>query len=148
LTGNTPFVSDTIAQTFSKMVNEYPEPASAFRKDIPPGLDDVISQAISKDPDDRFESALAFARQLRRYQRDDDDEVGQQLSDLVGSDFERMPSALGIEGLKTREAALEKILSVMPGPGATAIEQGRIPQAASLPTIVVDSASPPERRSR
>src|SRR5690606_8430023 len=81
LTGNTPFVADTIAQTFAKMVNEYPEPASAFRKDIPTGLDDTIAQALSKDPDDRFDSALAFARQLRRYQEQDDDEVAQQLAD-------------------------------------------------------------------
>lgn len=112
----TPFAADSIALTFGRMIHEIPEPPSKTRDDIPPGLDEALAKALAKDPSARFESALAFSRELRRFQKDDDEDVAQRLKELVREDFELLPEALGIESLRQREAALEKILSIFPAP--------------------------------
>lgn len=118
LTGKTPFETESIAETFVRMVNEIPEPASKYRDDIPAGLDQVLAKALAKDPNERFPSAHAFSRELRRFQSDDD-EVAEQLRLMIKEDFERLPDEVGVEGLRDRESALEKILSLAPGPAST-----------------------------
>lgn len=118
LTGKTPFETESIAETFVRMVNEIPEPASKYRDDIPAGLDQALAKALAKDPNERFASAHAFSRELRRFQSDDD-EVAEQLRLMIKEDFERLPDEVGVEGLRDRESALEKILSLAPGPAST-----------------------------
>ena len=114
LTGETPFVADSVVETFRRMVYEVPDPASKFRDDIPEALDQALGRALAKDPTDRFESALAFSRELRSFQKDADEDIAQVLKQLVSQEFELLPGAVGVEALKDREAALEKILSVVP----------------------------------
>ncbi|MEJ7730015.1 MAG: serine/threonine-protein kinase [Polyangiaceae bacterium] len=51
-------------------VEEAPAPASAYAKQaIPPALDRVLSRALAKLPDDRFQTAEAMAAALRRIDR-------------------------------------------------------------------------------
>jgi hypothetical protein len=116
LTGVTPFQANSVAETFMKMVSDVPAPPSATRPDLPPGLDDVLATALSKDPLQRFDSALAFSRELRRLQSRDDDEISEQLRELVEQDFELMPAVVQVESLRDRQAALEKLMSIAPGP--------------------------------
>lgn len=116
LTGVTPFEANSVAETFMRMVSDAPELPSKSRDDIPPGLDDVLAAALAKDPLKRFDSAQAFARELRRHQSRDDDEVAEQLRELVQHDFDLMPTVVHVEPLRDRQAALERMLSEAPAP--------------------------------
>ncbi len=138
LTGMTPFEADSVAETFQRMVNEVPEPASVTRDDIPPGLDEAIARALEKDPGARYESAFAFSKELRRFQTEDDEDIAQRLKELVREEFELLPAEVGVEPLKERESALERILSTAPGPLIKPERQ----RQANLPTVVdVDGRS-------
>lgn len=138
LTGRTPFEGDSIARTFELMVHEVPAPPSATRDDIPPGLDEVLARALRKDPLDRFDSVFAFARELKRFQREDDEDVAEQLKETVRREFDLLPDEVGVEGLKARESALEKALSIIPAAQPRADH--------SLPTVV-DLDVPPRARA-
>ncbi len=133
LVGERPFIADSIAQTFLLMVTQAPDLPSKTRDDIPPGLDDTLARALSKDPLARFESALAFSRELRKLQQEDDEEVAQHLKELVRKDFDVLPAEVGVEALKEREAALQKILSIAPPSSAAPRHE--------LPTINEDEPS-------
>ncbi len=132
LTGLTPFESDSVAETFQRMVNEMPDAPSKSRDDIPEGLDEALARALSKEPDARFDSAFAFSKELRRFQAEDDEDVAQRLKELVRSEFDLMPEEVGVEGLKERELALERILSTAPGP----MPENERQREANLPTMV------------
>lgn len=109
LTQETPFLSESMGETIQRMVNEVPQPASAFRNDIPPGFDQLLARALDKDPLRRPESAQAFARELRRFQVQDDEEVSHQLKRLVREDFDRIPEEIDVEPLRHREEALSRV---------------------------------------
>lgn len=60
LTGDVPF-SGTYPQILIKVQTLDPAPLRSLRSDTPPELAEVIERAISRDPEDRFPSARAFA---------------------------------------------------------------------------------------
>ena len=111
LTQETPFLSESMGETIQRMVSEVPPLASSRRGDIPEGLDEVLARALAKEPSERFESALAFARELRRFQQHDDDEVAQQLKRLAREDFDHIPEEVEVEPLRLREEALNRVFS-------------------------------------
>src|SRR5690606_28623706 len=147
LTGVTPFEANSVAETFMRMVNDAPELPSKSRADIPEGFDDVLARALAKDPAQRFESALAFSRELRRFQTQDDEDVAERLCELVQHDFDSMREVLQIESLRDRQAALERFLSAPPaalpvlemreGAGSGRIQTG---EAATILETVAASA--------
>jgi len=57
LTGRLPFVAENPVQLALKHVNEEPAPPSGLRPGLPEDLEDLVLQALSKDPEDRFPSA-------------------------------------------------------------------------------------------
>jgi eukaryotic-like serine/threonine-protein kinase len=138
LTGVTPFEADSVAETFMKMVSEAPPLASSKRQDVPPGLDAALMRALSKDPLQRFDSALSFSKELRRFQQLDDDDVLDQLRDMVQKDFDAMPHVVHVESLRDRQAALEKLLSFSPGPITVpgVVEDEELPTRLSHSTTV------------
>lgn len=137
LTGKTSFESESIARTFDLMVHHVPAPPSTTRDDIPDGLDDVLARALAKDPKERFSSVYAFARELKRFQQLDDDEVAEQLKETVRREFDSLPGEVGVESLKERELSLEKALSLIPAAPTRA--------AHSLPTVLDTSPAPRTR---
>ncbi|MDX2137349.1 MAG: serine/threonine protein kinase [Chloroflexota bacterium] len=66
VTGDLPFKSDTAMGIIMHHINTPPPKASLANPDLPPALDLVITRAMAKSPDDRFQTAtelaLAFAR--------------------------------------------------------------------------------------
>ncbi|MFD7948928.1 serine/threonine protein kinase, partial [Streptomyces sp. NPDC059744] len=42
-----------------------PPPLTGRRPDLPPAVDDVLAKALSKSPDDRYDSCLQFVAALR-----------------------------------------------------------------------------------
>lgn len=66
LTGRRAFAGDTQASIISAIVNgDQPRPR-AVEPLTPPALDDLVARCLAKDPDERHQSAVAVAEELRR----------------------------------------------------------------------------------
>lgn len=66
LAGDAPFTADTPTDLMLKKVEELPAPLSAFRDDVPEGIEPVILKALSKNRDARQQSAAEFIEELNR----------------------------------------------------------------------------------
>ena len=64
LTGHKPFDGEMFAIMYAHM-NTAPPKVTALAPDAPPGLDEVVSRGMSKNPEDRYASAGALARAAR-----------------------------------------------------------------------------------
>ncbi|MCC6974169.1 MAG: protein kinase [Anaerolineae bacterium] len=61
LTGKVPFDGDTPAVLMYQQLNEAPLPLRTLRPDLPLSLEKVLIKAMAKQPDQRYQSAAAFA---------------------------------------------------------------------------------------
>ena len=64
LTGRVPFDGDRPVTVAMKQINEPPIPPRVFESNIPQDLDAVVMKALSKRPEDRFETAEDFTTAL------------------------------------------------------------------------------------
>ena len=64
LTGEKPFVG-TLTSIMFKVLREQPVPPSVLNAALAPAWNSVVEKAIAKNPDDRFQSAQAFAAAIR-----------------------------------------------------------------------------------
>jgi serine/threonine protein kinase len=67
LTGVLPFQAETLGGLFAAILEQEPAPMSSIRKDVPPGLDAVVSRCLSRRADDRFADAAELAWALSPY---------------------------------------------------------------------------------
>lgn len=67
VTGEKPFVGDSVTTIIYKIVNENPIPPRELDVTIHPGLSQVISKCLSKDPDLRYQEAADLATALKSY---------------------------------------------------------------------------------
>jgi serine/threonine-protein kinase len=66
LSGRKPFSGDTTPTVLYKIVNEEPEPIETERlQGISPGIRAVLERSLSKNPDERFQTAEDLAKTLR-----------------------------------------------------------------------------------
>ncbi|HEY1263388.1 MAG TPA: serine/threonine-protein kinase [Terriglobales bacterium] len=66
LTGHRPFQGNSAATVVFKVVHRAPVPVTALEAGLPRDLDDVVSRAMAKDPDERYQSGREFAEEVRR----------------------------------------------------------------------------------
>jgi eukaryotic-like serine/threonine-protein kinase len=66
LTGRHPFLTDSFSRLVNIILNEEPPPMSDFRPDIPQVLQDIVSRAMKKDMNERYQMGLEFATDLSR----------------------------------------------------------------------------------
>jgi serine/threonine protein kinase len=66
LTGVRLFRGDSDVEVFGKVMQGSVTPPSSLVHDVPPALDAIVMRALSRAPDDRFESARTMARALER----------------------------------------------------------------------------------
>lgn len=64
LTGTAPFASDTLGDTFAKIVSEDPEPIARRRPDIPAGLASAVTLCLERRVDRRVQSVVDLASRL------------------------------------------------------------------------------------
>jgi serine/threonine protein kinase len=57
LSGRLPFEGSTPRAIMHKLLTEPPAPLRATRPELPPALDDVLGQALAKDPEQRYQMA-------------------------------------------------------------------------------------------
>ena len=65
LTGRPPFVGDTLAATTYKILNVDPRPVDLDRDDLPEDLVAVVDRALTKNSDERFQTAQEMVNALR-----------------------------------------------------------------------------------
>jgi tRNA A-37 threonylcarbamoyl transferase component Bud32/tetratricopeptide (TPR) repeat protein len=64
LTGTPPFQGSTAKEVLRKHMKEAPVPLKELRLDVPDALSDIVSEAMEKKPEDRFQSAEALTQEL------------------------------------------------------------------------------------
>lgn len=69
-TGSPAFRGTTSAVIFNAIFNFTPEPATCLNKELPEALDNIISKALEKDRDLRYQSAAELRADLKRLKRD------------------------------------------------------------------------------
>jgi serine/threonine protein kinase len=69
VTGHSPFHGNSATTVCFKVVNREPIPASALDLELPRALDAVISRAIAKDPNARYQRGSDFAADLQQLQK-------------------------------------------------------------------------------
>jgi serine/threonine protein kinase/tetratricopeptide (TPR) repeat protein len=69
LTGRSPFLGATPALTFVALLHSDPPPPSQSRPDTPAALERIISRAIAKDRDARYQTAAAMLTELKDLRR-------------------------------------------------------------------------------
>jgi serine/threonine-protein kinase len=69
VTGHSPFQGNSATTVCFKVANREPVAATAFDLTLPPELDEVISRAMAKDPEQRYQRGSEFAEDLRRLQQ-------------------------------------------------------------------------------
>ena len=65
-TSKLPFKGDTAFAMVQSQVNDVPTPVGTIRADLPSWVDDVISRALAKAPEERFQSAAEFHEAFAR----------------------------------------------------------------------------------
>jgi eukaryotic-like serine/threonine-protein kinase len=69
VTGHSPFQGNSATTVCFKVANREPVAPSAFDLNVPQELDEVISRAMAKDPEQRYQSGAEFAEDLRQLQQ-------------------------------------------------------------------------------
>jgi eukaryotic-like serine/threonine-protein kinase len=69
-TGQLPFQGESTAVIFKAILDSTPPPAIRFNRDIPPKLEDIISRALEKDRNLRYQHASEMRAELQRLKRD------------------------------------------------------------------------------
>ncbi|HYX89431.1 MAG TPA: protein kinase [Gaiellaceae bacterium] len=64
LTGQVPFTGDTPLEIAMKHLSAVPKPPSELRPEVPHDLDLIVLRALAKNPDDRYQTADEFDRDL------------------------------------------------------------------------------------
>ncbi|MFZ1683802.1 MAG: protein kinase [Candidatus Zixiibacteriota bacterium] len=69
IAGRTPFKRNNDAATLHAIVSEAPEPLVRFKAEVTPELQRIVTKSLTKNPDERYQSAADLAADLRSVER-------------------------------------------------------------------------------
>ncbi|HEY0170364.1 MAG TPA: protein kinase [Pyrinomonadaceae bacterium] len=69
LAGRRPFRGGSHAEVLAAILEREPEPLGSIRADLPPRLQGVVTKALRKDPDERYQTAEDLLKDLREVAR-------------------------------------------------------------------------------
>lgn len=134
VTGLSPFQGASATTVCFKVANREPVAASALDMNLPPQLDAVISRAIAKLPDERYQTGAEFAEDLRVLQQ----------SCMPGSTTTSLHAAT-LTGTRSLDARNGKTTSVNNRPVAAVAQAGNVVQrilsTASLRDWILGAAT-------
>ena len=131
LTGERPFTADTTTVAMYKLAHEPFIPPSYKNPKIPKGFDTIIDKALAKSPEERYESCMALADDLKNYARlVETDETG-----MLTIPEDGMTTLADEESVGIQEPA-------QPAPP-------RVEPSAAVPSVdEIDKAAEPDSRVR
>jgi serine/threonine protein kinase len=98
LTGRRAFRAETAVETMMAVLRDDPPPLASTGRDLPPGLEEIVTHCLEKSPEERFQSARDLAFALHVLERD--------------SSGVKLPPG----GLRLGRPAARGILGLGPGP--------------------------------
>lgn len=141
VTGEKPFPGQNVTTVIYKIVNEEPIPACELDESVHPGLNYVITKALNKDPDQRYQSCKELVADLRNYKQLGD---GPLESATVVMPGRARPKAVDeeIARLKAKESAP---VVVTPRPQPEASVTRPLPKPMTLPPLTGSIPRPQEQ---
>jgi serine/threonine protein kinase/Tfp pilus assembly protein PilF len=70
ISGQLPFKGEYEQAVVYSIMNEDPEPLTALRPGVPPELERIVAKALTKDPQERYQSIKDMLIDLKRFRRD------------------------------------------------------------------------------
>ncbi|MCJ7611254.1 MAG: protein kinase, partial [Candidatus Aminicenantes bacterium] len=67
LTGQKAFPGDNLTTVIYRIINEEPLPIRTVKKNLPEGLDFIVSKALAKAPEERYQNCRELVHDLRHY---------------------------------------------------------------------------------
>jgi serine/threonine protein kinase len=131
-TGTTPFQGGTQAVIFNQILEHDPAPPARLNPNLPPRLDDIISRALEKDRNLRFQHASEIRAELQRLKRDRDAKRGS--SGMIPAAVEE-GSVVG--ATSSFSASSSQPIAARPSSGSVRVSPEAVPRGRSAWKIVV-----------
>lgn len=93
LTGEQPFNANNVHAVMVKVVQSTPEAPSVLNPTLPKGIDSVMAKALSKSPDDRYQTAADFGKALAPFVKGGAGTTGADSTVLVGANATKLMDA-------------------------------------------------------
>jgi serine/threonine-protein kinase len=68
VTGKSPFAGNSVIETMTLRLRKDPKPPHELNSQCPPSLSEIISKALSRKPDNRYQSAAEMLAAIRGIQ--------------------------------------------------------------------------------
>lgn len=154
VTGRRLFKRESDVQTCFAVINDPIPSVCAARSDLPQALDRVLRQALERQPERRYQTALELRKEIDRLQSGPPVRLDEYMVELFGQEHvqEQLNIGSGLHRLPTAiETAKQSISDPIPPPPATRSEAPtavRPLEAAPVLPDAVRTLSSPTRRPR
>jgi serine/threonine protein kinase/tetratricopeptide (TPR) repeat protein len=136
-TGQLPFHGETSALIFKAILDSDPPPPIRFNRDIPPKLEDIISKALEKDRNLRYQSAADIRTDLQRLKRDT--ETGRVPAASSGAVPAVQESGIRGAAAQATPASASTDVALPPSSNAVKVAEVLIPDKKGLRKVAVPS---------
>jgi serine/threonine-protein kinase len=149
VTSEKPFPGQNVTTVIYKIVNEEPIPPRELDTSIHPGLNFVITKALSKDPDQRYQSCKELFTDLRNYRELGGDGPIMDTATVVMPGRSR-PKAVE-EEIARQQAAKDRpphAVTAMPKPQPEVAAPRPLPKPMTLPPLTgsIPRPAPPQKK--
>jgi len=129
LVGRPPFIGDTPVEVSSQHVNAAVPSMGQFSESVPKDLEAIVMQALSKSPENRYQSADELRADLIRFSEGQPVEAAQRDTAFFGADATRAVAA--VPGERTRS------VPIMSGPRTDIRRRRRNPVGPIILVLIV-----------